>query len=319
MIIAYVADRTRLHHLLISIASWRRFEPCLASVIDIGLCDDGRRCVEAVADGDVTFQEPCDSAPFHKHISAVRRPYAFEQKTMVGSIVQGDPIVFLDSDVLVVNPSFLQKLSEVRDKQLIAVPSAWDSDYLWTYTAASLSSLRSVTKQENFHLQDPICNSGVWAMRSKSAAAVAPVWHSMLHKALDSRELQETVRRGTQIGDQEFLVPAARCCNTGWTHLHGSFNMQVHENRMRWSIEESGNVLGGHLLEPLEPVRAIHYGCDADGTVALEADMIASPDIRAWIRNEYRTCWEIVRTKLDPRSLAVSVADLYVDEGFMKG
>ena len=305
MIIAYVADRSRLHHLLMSIASWRRFEPCMVSVIDIGLGDDGRSCVNAVADGDITFHEPGPSAPLHNPISPVPRAYAFEQKTMVGCIVQGDPIVFLDSDVLVVSSSFLRRLSEVSDNQLIAVPSAWDSDYLWTYTPASSSLLRSVMDQNNFHLEDPICNSGVWAMRSESAAEVAPVWHSMLRKALESRELQETIRHGTEIGDQEFLVPAASCCNAGWSRLHGSFNMQVHENRMGWSIGDSGNVMGGHLLEALEPVRAIHYGCNPDGTVALEADMIASADIRAWIKNEYRSCWEIVRTKLLPRSPAV--------------
>jgi hypothetical protein len=310
MIVVYVADRSRLHHLLISIASWRRFEPCSASVIDIGLYGEGRSCVEVVADGDVIFLEPGYTAPFCKRISAVRRQYAFEQKTMVGSIVRGDPIVFLDSDVLVVNPTFLRELSEVNNNQLLAVPSAWDSDFSWTYTAASLPLLRSVTQQEDIRLEDPICNSGVWAMRSKSAAEVAPVWHSMLHKALDSRELLKTIRRGTDIGDQEFLVPACKSRNIGWAHLHGSFNMQVHENRMRWSIEQSGNVLGGHLFEPLKPVRAIHYGCNPDGTVHFCADMIASADIRAWIGNEYGKCWEIVRTKLVQKSLAVSMTDL---------
>jgi|GEM_PF-5425314 len=300
--IAYVADESRLHHLILSIASWRRFELCKVCVIDIGLGTRGRSAVEAVAGRDVGFLSPVATTPLPEHIMERRRTYAFEQKAILGCIIQGDPIIFLDSDILVVHPRFIRDLAQVTDNQLFAVPSAWDSDYSWTYTRASCRFLRHATSPVDFRLDNPICNSGVWAMRSKLASAVAQVWHAMFRKALDSQELLATLRPGTQIGDQEFLLPACICYGASWIRLHGSFNMQVHENRMPWSIHEPDGVHGGHRHEHPQPVRAIHYGCSPNGTVPLADEMISSVEIRAWIQEEYRTCWQIVQRRLQGRT-----------------
>lgn len=286
--VMYVCDLGRLHHLLTSIASWQRFATYPIAVVDIGLTERGRRAIAAVAVADVRFLPPCDSPPVPGCVVDRRRAHAYAQKTLIGMIGAGDPIIFLDSDILVVHPDFLPRLVTVPERSLLAAPSVWDADFTWTYTATSLRWLRSVTGQPSLTLATPICNSGVWAMRRRDAGAVAPHWHAAFRAALDAPGLHETLKPGTQIGDQEFLVPACNAAGVTWRRLHGSFNMQVHERLMPWKEGPGGHPLGGGLGEPLEPVLAIHYGCEPDGSVHLTSDMIASQATREWICAQYR-------------------------------
>jgi hypothetical protein len=293
--IAYVADESRLHHLLAGIAGWRRFGTYPVAVIDIGLGAEGREHVRRVAGGEVAFLSPVTTTPLPAGPACLRRAFAFEQKTLLGGVVPGDPVVFLDADVLVVAADFIPRLARVGDDTLLAARSAWDADFTWTYTPASLPHLRRATGRPDLATDHPVCNSGVWAMRAGAAARVSGVWHRMFRAATDSPALRATLRPGTEIGDQEFLLPACAACGLAWEPLHGSFNMQVHERRMPWAAGPGGHPVGGHPGEPAEPVRAVHYGCDPDGTPQLTADMIASAEVRAWLAAEYAACWGRVR------------------------
>lgn len=297
-VIIYVCDESRAHHLSISIASLRRFTALPICVVDIGLSASTRVCVQLVAEERVTFCPPMASPPILDHVVGKQRANAFVQKTLIGSIAIGDPLIYLDSDILVVHPGFLDKLIEVQEGELLATPSAWDADFTWTYSTDSLSWLRQATGKADLSLEYPICNSGVWAMRRSAASAMSPCWHTSFRMALDSPQLWATLRPGTGIGDQEFLIPACRANGIVWTQLHGSFNMQVHENRMPWLDIDSGHPLGGHSYEYPQPVMAIHYGCGIDGTVTLDEHLIASPILRQWIVEQYYTCWRLVQQKL---------------------
>jgi hypothetical protein len=296
--VAYVCDYGRLHHLLVGIASWRRFSALQVYVVDIGLTDAGRRAVTAVADGDVRFFQPANTAPVPDYLPTKQRAYAYLQKTLVGSHPVGDPVIFLDSDILVVHASFLNDIARVRAGELLATLSAWDSDFTWTYSPDSLPWLRAATGDSKLTLAYPVCNSGVWAARRADAELLATHWHARFRAALDAPGLRATLRPGTDIGDQEFLVPACGEIGVIWRRLHGSFNMQIHERRMPWAEGAAGHPLGGHVNEPLEAVRAIHYGCELDGSVNVEEGMIATLAIRHWIRRQYRECCEFVREKL---------------------
>jgi hypothetical protein len=286
-VVAYVSDQSRLSQLLLSITSWRRFVALPVFVIDIGLSTHGRAAVQTVCDGYVTFlkSEEMSAIPGY---ADTRRAFAFYQKTLVGLLAAGDPLIFLDADILVTHESFIPMLGDVRPGELLASPSAWDVDFTWTYSAESLPFLRASTGDATLKLDHPICNSGVWAMRSASARTVAAAWSRMFRTALDSGALRSTLRRGTQIGDQEFLLPACLRTDTWWTRLHGSFNMQIHERRMRWLVGKDGHPVGGHLAEDPQPVRSIHFGCAPDGSVDLEEAMIACPAIRGWVADQYQ-------------------------------
>lgn len=292
--IAYVADQSRVHQLLVSIASWMRFAHFQVAVVDIGLSSAGRTRIERLTEGQVTYLAPVAA---RSRRGSCQRTIAFEQKSLLGLQALGDPIVFLDADMLVVHPSFLANLVQLPRDTLRASRSAWDADFNWTYSAESLSELRRVTGQDALQLTDPIVNSGVFAMRAATAARVAPEWHRGFRGAIDSLELSRTLQAGTNIGDQEFLLPACRTCGVAWEPLHGSFNMQVHERRMRWIPEASGHPQAAHLGEPPEPVKAIHYGCEPDGSVRLDAAMIASESLRGWIAGEYATCHALVKRR----------------------
>ena len=291
--VVYVSDRSRLSQLLLSITSWRRFVALPVSVVDIGLSARGRAAVEAVCDGDVTFLKSEEISGIPDYVDA-RQAFAFFQKTLVGLLAAGDPLIFLDADILVTHESFIPVLSDVRPDELLASPSAWDTDFTWTYSAESLPFLRAATGDATLKLDHPICNSGVWAMRSASARTVAAAWSRMFRTAFNSRALRSTVRLGTQVGDQEFLLPACSFTDTSWTRLHGSFNMQIHERRMRWLAGAEGHPAGGHLAEDPQPVRSIHFGCAPDGSVDLDAAMIACPAIRGWVAGEYQCVAAVV-------------------------
>lgn len=293
--VVYVSDQSRLSQLLLSIASWRRFVTLPVLVLDIGLSERGRSAVEAVCEDAVIFLKPSDPPAIPSYVEARRQAVAFSQKTLLGLRAGGDPLIFLDADILVTHESFLQVLSGVRPDELLASASAWDADYTWTYSAKSLRLLRAFTGNAELELDHPICNSGVWAMRSGRARTVAAAWCRTFHTALASRALRSTVRSGAQVGDQEFLLPACSLTGTSWTRLHGSFNMQVHERRMRWLAGTDGHPTGGHLSEDPQPVRAIHFGCARDGSVDLEEAMIASPAIRAWVTDQYQRVGAAVR------------------------
>lgn len=297
--VAYVADESRLHHLLASIASWRRFDTWALAVVDIGLSASGRSRVVRVARGPVNFYPAAAVASLSlQGVPDAHRARAFEQKALVGTHVVGDPIVFLDADILAVHPSFIEDLGKVGSGEMRAARSAWDADFTWTYTAASLPELRRIIGRPDFKADDPVCNSGVWAMRADTASQVAPVWHQMYRAAVGSPALRETIRPGTAIGDQEFLLPACATMGVSWVCLPGAFNMQVHERLMPWVVGPGGHLLGGHREGPMEVVRGVHYGCEPDGTPRLDATMIACAAVREWLQGQYASVWTEVREVL---------------------
>lgn len=296
--VVYVSDRSRLSQLLMSITSWRRFAKLPVFVLDIGLSARDRVAVETVCDGNVTLMKSGGMSAIPRDVVARRQAFAFSRKTLLGLLAAGDPLIFLDADILVTHESFIPALSDVRPDELLASPSAWDADFTWTYSAESLRFLREYTGDATLELDHPICNSGVWAMRSASARSAAAAWSRMFRTALDSRGLRSTLRPGTQVGDQEFLLPACSLTGTSWTKLHGSFNMQVHEQRMRWLAGLDGHPVGGHLSEDPQTVRSIHFGCAPDGSVELEAAMIACPAIRGWVADQYQGVRAVVRGSL---------------------
>ena len=294
MIVSYVADRSRLHQLLMSIASWQRFETLPVAVIDIGLTASCRDAVRRICDDQVDFLAAAVTGPMTSEMPDLQKVRAFEQKALLGSCVQGDPIVFLDTDILVVHRDFMANLSRVEQGTLAAAPSAWDRDFTWTYTASSLQHLKRLLNLECFSLNYPICNSGVWAMRKDSASAVSPIWHKMFRSAIDDPYVCASIKPGTGIGDQEFLLPACSRAGVLWNPLPGTFNMQVHHALMPWRIGNDGHPRGGHKSEPSGLILAVHYGCDADGTAPVPADVLPCSEVRDWLKIEYETCWRCV-------------------------
>lgn len=289
-VVAYVCDQGRLHQLLVSIASWRRFGAWPICIVDLGLTERGREAVDALVGDSVTFCARATSFVPHDAAEGPRLT-AYVEKTLVGAKADADVVVFLDSDIVVVGPDTIDHLASAGAGELLASPSAWDRDFTWTYRDGALVHLRRLTEDPDLRMASPICNSGVWSMRRDDAAVVSKQWAAAYVGALRTPDLWAQVRPGALIGDQEFLVPAGRSVGVAWRRLHGSFNMQVHENRMPWHLGRAGHPLGGHACEEPEPVRAIHYGCAVDGTVVLDADMIGSSDVRRWIRDQYADCW----------------------------
>lgn len=292
--IIYVCDTGRLHHLLMSVCSWRRYASFPMIVVDIGLTERARASIRSVLAESVTFHAPLNTGTAPPSAEQ-QRIFAYLQKTALGKIRAGDPIIFLDSDILVVDGDFFPRLLAVKPGELLASPSAWDADFLWTYTDRALPALQRVSNFPSLQMASPVCNSGVWAMRSNDAADVAAQWLRAYRAAIASPDLVAATRPGRLIGDQEFLIPACHAAGVTWTPLHGSFNMQVHESKMRWELSAGAHPFGGHKSEHSERVRAIHFGCERDGRVSIDEDMLPTDEVRAWVHAHYRECWALVR------------------------
>ena len=135
-------------------------------------------------------------------------------------------------------------------------------------------------------------------MRQDDAREVSSRWNAMFRKAIEAAGLSLTLRQGTDIGDQEFLVPSCEAAGVKWVPLPMVFNMQVHHNRTPWLDGPDGHPFGGCRGERPEAVQAIHFGCNSDGVAVLEHGMLPSLAITDWVRAQYRICWELVCEKV---------------------
>lgn len=296
--VVYVCDHGRVHQLLMSITSWARFATVDVCVVDIGLTEADLLAITAVTPGTVRFLRPAGTFPVPNHVINKHRTFAYAQKTLVGSVYTGDPVIFLDSDIVVVHCDFLQRLFNVRQGELLAAPSFWDSDFNWTYSPESLPWLRLAIGNDSLSLTYPVCNSGVWAMRQGDASDVSLLWHAMFRNAIESAGLGSTLNQGTDIGDQEFLLPSCEAAGVKWIPLPAVFNMQVHHNRTPWSSGAGGHPFGSGCGKQPELVQAIHFGCNPDGAVLLEDGMLPSLKIKEWVAEQYRICWDFVREQV---------------------
>jgi hypothetical protein len=284
--VVYIADQQYASDLQFSVASWRRFVTFPITVIDLGLSAESRRQIDDRF-GGISWLPFDGSAEWPN-----KRDYAYLLKSRLGDLVRGEPVLFLDADIVVLAPSFFDAMGAVDEGEMLVSHSAWDRDFTWTYQADALPALREISGIEELDLSFEIPNSGVWAMRSRTAAAISSLWNTMLSRALASATVLRNLNPGTRVGDQEFLVLAARQAEVKWRRLHGSHNMQVHESRMPW-IENGRSVLGGHHGEPPEPVRAVHYRFTPNAWIEIDETYIRSDYIRTWLQRHYAEIGEI--------------------------
>jgi len=295
--IVYVCDEARSHQLLMSVASWRRFKLDFSvRVIDLGLSRLTRQRLRIIC-GDVEFREPLDWLDVrHIPTDEPMRYEAYLQKTLVGRMGLAERILFLDSDILVVSTDFFSIFAkdfgpgqQAPDKQdgLLASPSAWDTDLTFTYNSECLPALRRHSRFPDLELSFRLANSGVWRMDEGTAAAVSREWWRGYKGAVTDVELWKRINPGRRIGDQEFMTMACHRLNVPWVKLHGSYNMQIHQSRMPWTPGPDGIPLGGHPEEAPAPVKAIHFGWQADYTVHIHESFIQDSAIRDWIGRQY--------------------------------
>ena len=307
--IVYVSDQSRLHQLALSLFSWRRFKVADIFVVDLGLSDAGRRWLSDVC--GVRLLVPL--APF-RHLPCfgndAPRINAYREKTHIGAHgvwagLEDRPLIYLDADIIVTEASFIDVVGDVAENALSACPSVWDNDFNWTYTPEALASLRAVSGVADLSLSEPIPNSGVTCARAATWAQLSTVWAEIFDAFLGISAGPGLLREGTLPGDREFLALACRRSGVRWCHLHGSCNMQVDPRRVRWAEGAERHPMGGRFGEPEEPVRAVHFGCDASGHVRLPTDALGGAISRAWLDNEVATAWAAacaagLRFALDP-------------------
>ena len=247
-VVVYVADKKHVVDLVFSMTSWRRFCDIPVVVVDIGLGTTAKRVLQG-AFADVSWIGVDSNRDF-----VDQRSWAYYQKSRVGLHVSADTIVFLDTDIVVVCPSFFSSLLAVKKGEVRASPSAWDKDLTWTYSEQSLPILRSISGMDQLALSERIVNSGVWSMHKSTAPKVSQVWSDLTRAAVTSPSLRKTLNAGTRVGDQEFLSLATAKLGMWWVPLHGSHNMQVHDTKMYWRWGD-GQVVGGHFAEARNPLR----------------------------------------------------------------
>lgn len=281
--IAYVADEGRSHHLLMSIASWSRFINIPIRVIDLGLSVSTKTLIQTLAT-DITFHNPVFLLAISSDKRDPKRIQAYYQKTLVGQMEFAEKVLYLDADILVVSADFINIFNLAKPDLLIASPSAWDCDLTWTYNDSCLDFLRKCTGLRNLSLSFKIANSGVWLMSHETAAVVSQKWQMVFTEAILSDDLWSKINSGASIGDQEFLTMATWQLGVAWHQLHGSYNMQIHENRMPWATQKN-TIMGSHHGEALEEVKAIHYNTGND--LSILPSHIKSKTIRSWIHNQY--------------------------------
>lgn len=290
-VIAYVADQSRAVELQMSLASWTRFFTVPVKVIDLGLSEEVRASLHRLH-SDIEFLKPSPIPELslqHPHAQRLRALY---QKTILGHLLQVEKLVCLDADIVITSPRFRDIFSQIRPGAVLISPSAWDRDLHWKYNLRCLDHLRQHTRMPDLTLDTPTYNAGVWGMAPPTMALVSEVWCEAFRKAIGDLTLQQMLNKGSMIGDQEYLSITIAKLSLGPDRLHGSFNMQVHDNRMPWSVED-GEIVGGHLDEPLLPIKAIHYNNGRD--VSVPAKQIRSPEVRAWIHSQYENILAILR------------------------
>lgn len=291
--VVYVADADQANRLLMSVASGARFFSVPVRIIDIGLPSALKEQLKRLQE-DVDFISPVDSLELPDSFPRARRYQALYQKTWVGRLVHANRMVFLDSDIVITSPEFEGIFARICEGSVCVSPSAWDRDLHWKYSPASLPMLRAHVGIADLSLDDAVYNSGVWGMTGETAASVSEVWTADYRRAVLDEALHRSLNPRAMIGDQEYLGISARKLGVRIVLLHGSYNMQVHENRMPWGMVQDGSV-GGHLGEPMEPVKAVHYNNGRDVSVAPK--QIASPAIRDWIRAQYASVLDFLESR----------------------
>jgi hypothetical protein len=284
----YVCDRAYEEFLLVSVASWSRFRPCALAVVDLGMTDSGKEAIRRLVPS-VKYLTPV-GGDTDGDLSARRR--AFRQKARVGLSNPFGRVVFLDADIVVVARSFFRIFSLIRPRSVLAAASAWDRDFTWTYNEQSLPLLRALTATRDLELSWPIPNSGVWAADSVSAALACQEWSTMMGRVYACGTLASAVNANTAVGDQEFMMLAARAAGVEWRRLHGSYNMQVHDSRMRWRGRD-----GGHFGERLQEVKAVHFAGCPEGDPEITTEMLGVPDSREFVLTAYQEVREWLRER----------------------
>jgi hypothetical protein len=277
----YVCDEAHAARLAISLESWKRFRDADVYVIDVGLSHATRRRL-CEAYGATLLER--SRAPL---VGADRRIGAYREKTLAAMLVADargadeDPIVLLDSDIIVFDASFFEVIKGVGHREVAAAPSAWDVDFTWTYRPEAVSVLREVCGLHNFERSWKIPNSGVVSARPHTWRTVCSAWARLYDRFLDVPDWHGLIKPDTSPGDQEFLRLALACTGCTWRRLHGSCNMQVSPERMFWGPQTRLPFIGGHFDEPPEIVRALHFGVGRHGAVAFADAMLANSAARA--------------------------------------
>jgi hypothetical protein len=279
--VVYVCDEAHAARLAISLESWKRFRDADAYVIDFGLSQATRQRLGQAYGAKLVKR----SHPVSEGIE--RRIGAYREKTLAVTLVADighageDPIVLLDSDIIVFDASFFDMVEDVGDGEVAASASAWDVDFTWTYRPEAEPVLREVCGLPDFERSWTIPNSGVVSARPGTWRAVCPAWALLYDRFLAAPDWRRLIRPGASPGDQEFLRLALARAGCAWRPLHGSCNMQVSPERMCWGPETGMPFVGGHFGEPPEVVRALHYGVGRDGAIAFSEAMLANTAARA--------------------------------------
>jgi hypothetical protein len=293
--IVYVSDQSRLHQLALSLFSWRRFTVVDVFVVDLGLTEAGRRWL-ADSCGVRLLPPLAPAVSLHRFGMDAQRIGAYREKTRIGNHAAfvdfaDRPLIYLDADIIVTEASFLDIVSGVPEDTLLACPSVWDTDFNWTYKPEALTSLRTASGVADLSLSDPIPNSGVTCAHAKTWARLSAAWSEIYDAFLKIPAGSNLLRNGTLPGDQEFLALACQRCRVHWAHLHGSCNMQVDPRRMRWAEGADSRPMGGRAGEPLDLVRAVHFGCDLTGRLQLPSQALGAAASRAWLDGEVSAAW----------------------------
>lgn len=277
---AYVCDQNYEDLLLMSVASWRRFTSGAIYLVDLGVSSECKRILSRLASPLTLLEATTNADVPEDYIDSRIRAYC--EKARIGLHGIGEDFVFLDSDVIITSPNFFSIFDAIAPNRVLASQSAWDTDFRWTYNESCLPHLRKISGVNDLTLTWGIPNSGVWAADRDTSRTLSMLWSPMFERAMICEKLRANLNPGTGIGDQEFMGLSMWRAGFHWVRLHGSYNMQVHDTRMRW--QDSG---GGHLFERAEEVKAIHFGVRLGETPHILESMIASQESREFVLSAY--------------------------------
>src|ERR1700693_4503000 len=156
----YVCDESHIARLVISLESLRRLGGGDIFVVDYGLDPTSRRKLESVY--SVTAIDPVNlhCTKYPRRLGAYReKTVAAGRAAMLNRRASG-PIVLMDTDIIVLDSSFLDVGKELTDGDIAMARSAWDKDFNWTYTPDALQIIRTVSGVKDFAMDWEIPNSG---------------------------------------------------------------------------------------------------------------------------------------------------------------
>lgn len=272
----YVCDEAHFARLIIGLESLNRVGGTEVFIVNYGLDADSCRDLERV------YRATVIETAFPAPVPTAHRTGAFREKTMAAARVANlrrrddSPIVLMDSDIIVLDQSFLEIGKGIADRDICMVRSVWDTDFTWSYTSDALPLLRAVSETADFEMNWEIPNSGVVCASPATWRVIGPIWHKLYDRFLALPNWPSVMQANASPGDQEFLRLALRPAGMTWRRLHGTYNMQVSPERMAWGAEISLPLRGGHFNEAAENVRALHFGVDESGHLHLSNDMLAN-------------------------------------------